>query len=497
MKKKLLVLSVLSFLGLSLLGGCKKAPNDDGDIDYTDEGDIERVDGNIVYNNVELKLVTVTTGDDGSIQENIINEFNTLYDGQIHVTSEHVSRYDLEGQLEAAFNFDKVSFPDIIFNHGNRVNEYKERGWIANLDKIAEKADVLIDRDDFASSLLEPALVDNEIYGLPIDVHSAIMEVRTDILKKNNLEIPTNYQELCALEDKVNDLAKKGQFYIRGYNSENKPATEWRLASTEDPYTIFPISYGDMWVHEFVDYTAIVQNGAKIIENGMPAWNSKESATGLGVLRDWLFPSETSLNKNALSKDYKSDYDVGDAPFRAGTCLFKLQGPWSYKKDMDDFDNLLKADGGSANITTRSLSNLFAKDPSKEYASKVKGEGHCVMVSSTIESQTKRCAAAVFADYLAYNSGIEWAKKGHIPAAKSVLNSSSFKEDEAYDKYIKYWGLPTDYVVFPPTKYFSTIDTFFKTAASQSITADFLRNDISQLLELAYNDCMNYIELYA
>ena len=146
-----------------------------------------------------------------------------------------------------------------------------------------------------------------------------------DILEKNNLPIPTNYEELCSVADKAAELARNNNLWIRGENSEGYSATEWRKASTAEAYTAFPISYGDMWVHEFVDYTAAVQNGGSIVdEKGMPAWNSNETANGLQVLRDWIFPSEQSTNKTALSKDYGSSYDVGDAPFNSGKCIFKF-----------------------------------------------------------------------------------------------------------------------------------------------------------------------------
>ena len=201
--------------------------------------------------------------------------------------------------------------------------------------------------------------------------------------------MPTNYAELCAVCDQAAQLAAANNLWIRGENSSGYSASEWRKASTATPYTAFPISFGDMWVHEYVGYTAAIENGASIVaSDGMPAWNSAETVNGIQVLRDWIFPSGTSTNKNAMSIDYGSSYDVGDAPFNKGECIFKLQGPWAWQNEMQTFDLLLSKDGGSANITTRSLSSLFAKDNTKEYASKIKGEGHAIMLLSTVKSYT-------------------------------------------------------------------------------------------------------------
>ncbi|HOE15333.1 MAG TPA: extracellular solute-binding protein [Candidatus Paceibacterota bacterium] len=495
--KKRFVLPMLLALSVTLLTGCGKQNTPSMDVE--DEGDIVRDEhGNVIFEDVELKLWTVTTGDDANTQDEIINQFNTMYNGQIKVTAEHISRYDLETNLTSTMEFDRVNGPDILFNHGNRTTEYHDRGWLYSIEKFYQKADIPLDKDDYVDSLLDATTIDGEMYGTPIDVHSTMMEIRLDILEKNGLNLPTNYAELCALSETIVEKARAGQFWIRGENSENKPATEWRLASTAEDYTVFPIAYGDMWVHEFVGYTAAVQNGADLVaETGLPAWNNEGTIKGLQLLRNWMWPDESSTNKYALSKSFGSDYDVGDAPFKAGTCIFKLQGPWTYAKDRNDFSILLSQDGGASNITTRSISNMFALDNSHEMASKIKGEGHALMLTQCVTSQTKACAAAVFADFLSYYSGITWAKRGHIPAVKSVALSSDFKNDPAYEEFIKYWGNPDDYVVIPPTKYFSYIDTYFKTCVQKAMSASNRETTIQQIVNKEYEDCLAYIDLYA
>ncbi len=465
----------------------------------TGDGDINRDEnGNVIYKDITLKMWSVTTGDDAATQDEIISDFNELYSGMIKVEVEHHSRYDLEQLLNTTMQFDKKNAPDLMFNHGSRASEYNARGWLTPCETYFEKANVIFDKSDFSSSLLSSVTLDGKVYGMPIDCHSAMVEIRTDILEKNNLSIPTNYQELVDVCDKAAELASNNNLWIRGENSDGYASSEWRKASTAEAYTAFPISYGDMWVHEFFGYTAIVQNGADIIDTttGMPKWYSKESNEGLQLVRDWVTPSDSSLNNYAMSKDYGSTYDVGDAPFRSGTAIFKLQGPWSYQKDMDDFDSILAKDGGKNNITTRSMSNLLAKDNSKEYASKVKGEGHAIMMLNTISSMTKACASAVFMDYMAYNSGIKWAKRGHIPAAQSVAQSEAYTGDEDYKSYIKYWGTPNDYVVVQPTPYYSYVDQYFKNGLNQVMSSQYKSTSVDDIMKKQFNDCKEYIELF-
>lgn len=465
-----------------------------------DEGDIRRdANGNIIYSGVKLKLWSVTTGDDATTQDGIIGDFNTMYNGMINIETTHISRYDLETQLQSTLQFDKENAPDLLFNHSSRTAEYLNHDWLQNFEPIYSLAGLNLDKEDFVSSLLSACTINGSVYTIPIDCHSAIIEVRKDILDKNNLSMPTNYNELCALADAVYDLAKAGNLFIRGENSSGVGTEVWRKAPVTDDYHIFPISYGDMWVHEFFGYSAATQNGAEFVaKDGKPAWNSQEAATGLEVLRDWIFPSETSSNKHALSTDYGSDYDVGIAPFRSGESIFKLNGPWAYEEDITTFDRDFKNDGGSdKNIETTSLSNILAKDPTSDSAKKIKGEGHAVMLLSNVTSKTKCAAGAVFADYLANYSGVTWAKRGHLPALKSVAKSSDYTGDAAYERYIKDWGTADNYVVIQPTPYYSYVDTYFKNSVLKSVSSQFLSKDVSSILNSEYNDCIDYIDLYA
>ena len=105
----------------------------------------------------------------------------------------------MEQLLQTTMQFDKEGAPDLLFSHGSRASEYNERGWLSVLDSAIEKADILIDKDDYVSSLLSSVTINDYLYGLPQDVHSTMIMVREDILIKNGLSIPTNYNELVAV----------------------------------------------------------------------------------------------------------------------------------------------------------------------------------------------------------------------------------------------------------------------------------------------------------
>ncbi len=497
-KRVLALLLAISLMAAMLLTGCVSNVETTPPVLEGDGDIVKDENGNIVYDNVKLTMWSVTTGDDAATQDGIIAQFNQMYKGMIEVEVQHYSRYDLESLLSNTMQFDKENAPDLLFNHGSRTTEYNDRGWLQQMDFFFEKSGAMYDKADFVPSLLESVTIDGIAYGMPIDCHSTVLCIRQDILEKNGLPIPTNYQELCDVCDRAAKLAAENNLWIRGENSEGYSATEWRKASTAEAYTAFPMSFGDMWVHEFVGYTAAVQNGASIVgENGMPGWNTNATYTGIQTLKEMIFPTDSSTNKYALSKDYGSSYDVGDAPFMSGNCIFKLQGPWAWQKELQTFDTLLGKDGGSANITTRSISGSFAKDASADCASLIKGEGHSISLMRTVTSYTKACAATLFMEYMANFSGIEWAKRGHLPAVRSVAAASEYLEDPAYEAYIQYWGTPEDYVVVSPTKYYSYVDTYFKNAVQQALAGSYKDKAVKELFESQYKDCVDYIELYS
>lgn len=505
MKKSLKILTtgLFSVLAIASLVGCGPTTNPTSNPGPTssgpvDEGDIQRDDnGNIIYDGIQLKLWSVTTGDDAGTQDSIIQGFNDLYDGMIHVETTHISRYEMEAMLQTTMEFDRQNAPDLLLSHGVRAHEYHENKWLQPLDTWAEVADIAIDRNDFVGSLLDSVTIQDRLYGLPLDVHSAMIVARTDILEKNNLPMPTNFHELISVCEQAINLAAEGQLWIRGENTEGAGKSEWRKAPTTDRYVPFPLSFGDMWVHEFLGYTVSTQNGGTFVNSdGYPAWNTPEVANGIKLLRGLVNPSNETVNTLPISKNFGADYDVGDAPIRSGNAIFKFQGPWAWLQEMNTFDSILKDDGGSSNITTVPMSNLFAMDTSKDYASKIKGEGHAFMLLSSVESATKKAAAAVFSDYMVNYSGIEWAKRGHLPALKSVEESSDYKSDPAYDAYIKNWGTCDDYVVIPSTPYYSTIDAAYKDVVMKAMAVDYMSTSVEALLQASYDDCIAYIELF-
>ena len=95
------------------------------------------------------------------------------------------------------------------------------------------------------------------------------------------------------------------------------------------------------------------------------------------------------------------------------------------------------------------------------------------------------------------NAGIDWAKRGHLPSLKSVEQSSDYRTAPEYEQYIKNLGSCEDYVVFPSTKYYSIIDAGFKSAVERSMLERYLSTPVKDIVEEAYYNTMDDIELWS
>ncbi|MGN1040864.1 MAG: hypothetical protein ACI4QL_05495, partial [Candidatus Fimimonas sp.] len=134
MKKRLLVV-LLVFLLVATFAFAACTPENQPDKPLEGDGDIVRdADGNIVYDNVQLSMWSVTTGDDANTQDEIVARFNEMYSGLINVEVRHITRYDLETLLSNTMQFDKENAPDMLFNHGSRTTEYVDNGWLQQVD---------------------------------------------------------------------------------------------------------------------------------------------------------------------------------------------------------------------------------------------------------------------------------------------------------------------------------------------------------------------------
>lgn len=482
-----------------LLGSCNGS-NNVTNKEYKDDSiDDVKYDnsGNIIFDNVELNMWSVCTNPDSVYQDQIINKFNELYKGQIKVKPYHESRYSIYGALAQAVTQDPDNAPDIFYGYGEKIAALENNDILVPIDTYLAKANIGFDASYFESNLISSCFVNERLFGLPISVDSTMIFVRKDILEKNDINIPTNYKELMEVCDSLVEKANKGELWIRGNNSSSISTDDvykWRkyVPDLEGPYYPFPISSGDMWVNAYLSQTVALQNGGQLVnEEGKPAYNTKEVANGLQILRDWFWPNESSANKYALSKP-DLNYDAGISEFYSGTSAFYLDGAWSGYKDTALMDSMYAADGGSyKNMGIMNFGNLFALDNTKPYANAIFGDSHTGTIVKTCKSRTERIAASIFINYLAENCGDVWTQAGHLPASLIVQSSDDlYLNNEYYKKYVQYYGSTSQYQILPSTIYYDEIYESYQVAIKQVMASTYKNKTISSILENNYKDCM-------
>lgn len=486
MKKILTV--ILAAAMLATLCACTKSPKNPS---YDDIDDVVYDGGNIVFDNVELTVWSVCTEPDSVYQDQIISDFNEAYEGQIKVTAKHESRYSIYKSLADAVALNDNP-PDMFYGYGERIAAMVNNKLFVPLQGYLEQAETGFEADYFEPTLINNCYVGNDLFGLPISVDSAQIYCRKDILAKNGFSIPKNMNELYAVCDAIVELAAAGNLWVRSNETISSSNPEgWVKYSPSSPYYPFPISSGDMWVKDYVGYTAMIQNGAELVsKDGKVAFDNQSAANGLQVLRDWIYPTETSKNKHAFSRA-GLNYDAGQADFLNGNCVFKLEGAWSAYNHCNTFDQKFRAVGGSDScLEIFNTAGMFALDQNADCAGKIFGDSHAISIVRTCKSRTKRIACAIFANYLAENSGGVWTQAGHLPASLVVQSSNEmYLGNEYYLKYVKNYGSPSDYVTFPSTKYYDEMTQSLTYAIQQSV-ADTYRNQTTlQILSANAEDC--------
>lgn len=502
-RKPLLALSTLMLVGGLASCGPTNSQSNGGStptIEWVDDSTDDLVyddQGNIVFDEVEISMWSVCTNPDSVYQDQIIDDFNRAYDGQIHVTVYHESRYSIFSNLVSTVVQDPDNAPDLFYGYGERIASLVENDIFVPTGPYLEMANIGFDRNNFEKVLIDNCYIGDMLYGIPYGVDSAIILARKDILDKNGLKVPTNLSELADVCDALVDKAMAGELWIRGEDSDavsTGDVYEWRKynPNLEGTYYPFPMSSGDMWINAYVAQTAVYQNGGHLVNtaDGHAGWNTAEAAKGLQILRDFLYPTSTSVNTHPLSKP-DLNYDAGVTEFLRGTGVFKLDGAWSGYTNYNLMETMYARDGGAGkNLSYLNLGNMFTTDTTTDYAKTIFGDSHASSIVASTKSRTKRVAASVLANYLAENSGGVWTQAGHLPASLIVQNSQDlYLGNEYYEKYVKYYGETSQYVTIDPTKYYDEVSDSFNVALKAAMASTYKDRPISEILAENYEDC--------
>ena len=491
MKKKFQAFAIVALVAsLTSCGG--NTTSEEVSVDYGD-------DGKIVFKDVELSFWHPITGSDYTNLSMMIGQFNKEYEGKIHVKDTQGSNDQSVYYNNFELSVSRNRGPDVAIIHNNKVLTYsgkkigagKHKGepqYLSPIQPIIDEANakvenIKIEPEMYIKGAWDNINVNDNLWGVPLDVHTCGIFYNKALLEQYNISVPTNRAELIAACQKVQKES--------GTDANGNPKI-WGM----------PMSYASL-PQQFMANTSYIQNGGKaVLKEGDEGFdNNLKFKTSDG--REKLITSQPGFRQNNVGakstrmvsdliyKDKISNHSVGlDAnltSFKNGTALFCIDGLWNTNEFKDQF--------GPDGFGVLPLSGMFASDPTSEDANKIYCISHDFVIprgnnfarGSKIHGQ----AALEFIKWMGEHS-IEWAKSGQIPAYNAVRQSEEYKAL----KFNEQFGDPSNFVIAQADSYYEQAYGPFQkcSTAAMSSEADLTDAELTATLDDIYSECISSLK---
>ena len=300
MKKKLLAVILTVAMAATLLVGCggnagsTDAPAPSGDKassgDAAPSGDAA---------SGEVQEITWMFWDDLNATEDLISKgyadvlerFNTDYEGQYHVTAITTNLEEYYTKLNALVASKET--PDVfIVSPGPNLTTYVDPGVAAPLD------DYLADgwKDTFTSdAVFSQMTYDGKIYAVPLNIAAACAFYNTEMFEAAGVKVPTNWDEMLAACEKLQAAG----------------------------YTPITISAGTAWCLSMVAGYLCEMEGVDLaaLADGSASWEDGKAEAAATKLKE--------LSKYFQKTAAGDTNDVATANFYNGEAAILIQGSWA------------------------------------------------------------------------------------------------------------------------------------------------------------------------
>lgn len=356
---------------------------------------------------ISLKLWTPISGSDLTTFNVLITKFNQEHKDEIFIDHSASMREDHYKSLK---NNIPATGPDMAIIHSQLVQNYAANDYLQPLDS-SYVGEGKLNPNDYLKKVVDTLYYEENLYGVPLDVHPIVMYYNKSIVGDNAL--PTNYTELVALAKKLTSGSVYGM----------------------------PVS--SAWPSEFLYTTGLYQNGGQEITAASdPLFNSESGATAAKVLRDFIHVDKISPNNLLADQDLNM--------FTTAKAAFHINGAWTLSA-------LKRALGDDLGVI--SMSNLFAKSENAAN-NDVMARSHvfCVTKTKKAPSDRKKAAITKFIKWMGENSA-QWSQAGQIPAFNAARESEEYKTAE----FLSDFGNPNNFRTPAGAVYFeSGYETVFQ-----------------------------------
>lgn len=328
--------------------------------------------------------VSAAVGECGIITA-LVNKFEADNpDIDVNVTTVEWPGYDqLNAQLASR------SAPDVVSMHYSAMSDYQSRGLLVPLDKLLKEQN--IQPSDFTNAAISSVTKEGKVYALPFDNWTMLFHVNNNLMKKADLMksngkpvLPSNSDELFAQGKQFKDATGK-------------------------PYLV-QITANETAAYARIFYTLMMQQDSKFfVDPSRIDLSGKDAKAALTLMKDIMDKGLSTTNM---------DYPAAVAGFSNSSGGIAVNGTWligTYDAQSKQANNPL-SDGYSVFPIPQ-----FFKQKDVTYA-----DGHGWVVPRGNRDDEKMAAIGKLFKFL-YDNDYEWARTGHLPTVKAVIDSDKFK----------------------------------------------------------------------
>ncbi|ADY66234.1 extracellular solute-binding protein [Agrobacterium tumefaciens] len=280
--------------------------------------------------------------------------------------------------------------PDVMTYHLSRAPLGLDEKVLSEIT-TKDLDDAGLKTSDFFSAPVEAATHDGKLYAVPFDIHALILYYNADLLKGS---------PYLDAEGKLTGIKTMEDF-------------EKALAWAKDKGVQTPVTYqsgGEAGVWR-VFYTLFSQQGGELVTNNevLAGDNAEKAAKAIDTMSTW--------RENGWAPE-QAEYPASVALFSAGKSAFQLNGVWEVPTYKDLEKNGKLGFKWSAVEVPPFMGKRATWADSHAFAIPNQGD-------KTVSGE-KRAAVMTVIGWMEKHA-ISWADAGHIPAYKSITESSEYK----------------------------------------------------------------------
>lgn len=482
MKKKILSALCLSMalaftVPLAACGGGGDDINEDGTW-WSTTGELNKdANGNIVFDDIGLRMTTIVSGVDQAPFGDIIAQFNAEYRGKININPIYLTGDNFEKDIAMKIQQNSDNAPDIVMLHQESLKGFLNYKLIQPYDLAMKETGVEIDLTAFAETVNQYAKAGTEYqFGVPVDAAGMVVYYNKDLLKATtgSDKVPETRSELLSVCRQFKDK-----------NPGNYPIS-WETS-------------GDFFC-QYLMPTAVLQNGGYLYKEDLYAdWYNNETQRGIYKT---AIQSVRSYNDSGYAQ--KGVHEKGGATdFMQNKSIFYVTMPWYRENIISGYATMNKITEAAAEekISGASVSGWFAmSDETSDNAKKIYGDSHMFAMTRKVKDITKKAAVCEFVKWFTQRAdiGAQWAEAGHVTLSNTIANSTTYTENKTVINFIDKWYPHLDsFTTMGITPYYSTVGGNLKTLLSESLILDSPKeSDFLDLIKTKQNELNSQIDIF-